>query len=104
MLDRIVVLELLRIDRRMSTHPDKAICFMSVVHSEGILRLVALGENEIARVIAKRVSCQGGRNERASRIGDWGVQRSGCIGYWTYVAAPVTRDHIVTLNYNVISG
>ena len=88
----------------MPSYSNKAIGFMSVVHSEGILRLVALGENEIARVIAKRVSCQGGLNECAPRIGDLGVPRSGCIGYWTYVAAPVTRDHIVTLNYNLISG
>lgn len=30
------------------------------------------------------------------------VPRSGWIGYWMYVAAPVTKDHIVTLSYGCI--
>ena len=40
------------------THPDETVCFMCIVYTQGVLRLVALCEHEISRVSAESVSCR----------------------------------------------
>lgn len=91
-----------------ATHPDEAVRFVCVVHAKGVLGLVAFGEDKVARVLPECISCAGMEISDHLLLGDrrkgCDVPRSGWIGYWTYIAAPVTKDQIVTRNYAHMSS